>query len=140
MTWQRLFLALLLLGFLNSGCSTVQNALGENNTLLAGPCADPTIDEAFFLHEEAKVGFAQFLNTREDHLLFEAYYTASDSRTVAQTVGQCWDRRLSHFNAMRNLEELNANLARILIRNMPDEDPGQLVSVYRDKYRRLMNR
>jgi hypothetical protein len=41
---------------------------------------------------------------------------------------------------MKNLEELNNDLARILIRNMPDEDPGQMVSVYRDKYTRLMHR
>ena len=43
------------------------------NTLIAGPCADLTIGEAFFLHEEAKNGFAKYLNTREDHLLFDAF-------------------------------------------------------------------
>jgi hypothetical protein len=126
--------------FLSSGCSTIQEIVGDGNTLLAGPCADLTIDEAFFLHEEAKSGFARYLNTREDHLLFDSFYTASDSRSVAQSVSQCWDRRVSHYNAMKNLMELNNDLARILIRNMPDEDPGQMVSVYRDKYTRLMHR
>ena len=135
-----LVLTIATVGFLSCGCSTIQEIVGDSNTLLAGPCADLTIDEAFFLHEEAKSGVAKYLNTREDQFLFDAFYTASDSRTVAQSVSQCWDRRFSHYNAMKNLEELNNDLARILIRNMPDEDPGKVVSVYRDKYTRLMHR
>ena len=137
---RNLILAIITMGFLSSGCSTIQEIFGGGNTLIAGPCADLTIDEAFFLHEEAKSGFAKYLNTREDHLLFDAFYTASDSRSVAQSVSQCWDRRVSHYNAMKNLQELNNDLARILIRNMPEEDPGQMVSVYRGKYNRLMPR
>jgi hypothetical protein len=140
MKLKNLILTATVVGFLSCGCSTIQEIVGDSNTLLAGPCADLTIDEAFFLHEEAKSGFAKYLNIREDHLLFDAFYTASDSRLVAQSVSQCWDRRVSHFNAMKNLEELNNNLARILIKNMPDEDPGKMVSVYRDKYTRLMHR
>ena len=140
MKLRNLILAIATIGFLSSGCSTIQEIVGGGNTLIAGPCADLTIDEAFFLHEEAKSGFAKYLNTREDHLLFDAFYTSSDSRSVAQSVSKCWDRRVSHYNAMKNLEELNNDLARILIRNMPDEDPGQMVSVYRGKYPRLMHR
>ena len=140
MKLKNLILTATVISFLLCGCSTIQEIVGDSNTLLAGPCADLTIDEAFFLHEEAKSGFAKYLNIREDHLLFDAFYTASDSRLVAQSVSQCWDRRVSHFNAMKNLEELNNTLARILIKNMPDEDPGRMVSVYRDKYTRLMHR
>ena len=140
MKLRNLILAIATIGFLSSGCSTIQEIVGGGNTLIAGPCADLKIDEAFFLHEEAKSGFAKYLNTRKDDLLFDAFYTSSDSRSVAQSVSKCWDRRVSHYNAMKNLEELNNDLARILIRNMPDEDPGQMVSVYRGKYPRLMHR
>ena len=73
MKLKNMILAITTIGFLSSGCSTIQEIVGDGNTLLAGPCADLTIDEAFFLHEEAKSGFAKYLNTREDHILFDAF-------------------------------------------------------------------
>ena len=59
MKLRNLILAITTIGFLSSGCSTIQEIIGDGNTLIAGPCADLTIDEAFFLHEEAKSGFAK---------------------------------------------------------------------------------
>ena len=38
---------------------------------------------------------------------------------------------------MQNLQEMNASLARVIRRNMPD-DQGELISVYRDQYEWVM--
>jgi hypothetical protein len=140
MRWRTSLLAFLTAGFAFTGCSTVEQAFGPDAPVAAAACADPTISYAFSLHEDAKQGLVNYFNSREDYLLYEAYYDAGDSRSVAQSVSKCWDRRVSHFNAMKNLEELNGNLARILLRNMPDEDPGQIVSVYREQYEPIMQR
>jgi len=39
---------------------------------------------------------------------------------------------------MQNLQEMNTSLARIIRRNMPDNDQGEMISVYRDQYEWVM--
>ena len=54
MKLRNLILAITTIGFLSSGCSTIQEIVGDGNTLIAGPCADWTIDEAFFRMRKQK--------------------------------------------------------------------------------------
>ena len=55
------------------------------------------------------------------------------------SVSKCWDRRTSHASAMKNLQDLNLELARVILKNLPDDDPGHLVYIYREQYESLMN-
>jgi hypothetical protein len=91
------------------------------------------MDRAFLLHGEAKAGLALFYDERDDHRLFQSYYAGVDSVQIARSVGRCWDRRISHYNAMRNLEDANRQLIRVIRRNLPDGDTAGLVSVYREQ-------
>lgn len=125
------------LGLALTGCTEMAELTGQQTTRPA--CADRVIDRAFILYGEAKSGFALFLEEHNDNRLFQAYYAAWDSRSTARAVRRCWDRRRSHFNAMQNLEEMNALLAHIIRINMPDADPGYMVAIYREQYERIMN-
>ena len=89
---------------------------------------DPNADAARSLIEE--------LN---DNRLYQAYYAAWDSRNTDNSVKKCWDRRVSHYNALQNLMGMNRELAQIILINMPDEDPGDMISIYREQYDRVMN-
>jgi hypothetical protein len=35
--------------------------------------------------------------------------------------------------------DMNKELARLIIINMPDDDPGVMISIYREQYDRVMN-
>lgn len=115
-----------------SGCSMVPALSGDAPSSRA-PCADVVMDRAFLLHGEAKAGLALFYDERDDHRLFQSYYAGVDSVQIARSVGRCWDRRISHYNAMRNLEDANRQLIRVIRRNLPDGDTAGLVSVYREQ-------
>jgi len=60
-------------------------------------------------------------------------------RNTVNSVKKCWDRRVSHYNALQNLMDMNKELARLIIINMPDDDPGVMISIYREQYDRVMN-
>ena len=132
------YLVLFLVIFSIAGCSGM-DLLGGRTTPTRSPCADLVLDHAFLLHAEAKSGLALFYDEQEDYRLYQSYYASVDSVNVARSVSQCWDRRRSHFNAMRNLEEMNRQIVKVVRRNMPDDDKGELVSVYQDKYPLLFN-
>ena len=122
-----------------SGCSNFKNLIGytqEQSTPTT--CANVVIRRAFELHEDAKSGLALFFDERSDNHLYQAFYAASDSVYESRKVKNCWDRRVSHYYAMQNLQEMNTSLARIIRRNMPDNDQGDMISVYRDQYEWLM--
>jgi hypothetical protein len=34
---------------------------------------------------------------------------------------------------------MNRELAKIILINMPDNDPGEMISIYREQYDRVMN-
>ena len=40
---------------------------------------------------------------------------------------------------MKNLTEMNNELARVIRMNMPDQDPGRLIAIYREEYHQVMN-
>ncbi|MBS1255340.1 MAG: hypothetical protein MAG581_01140 [Deltaproteobacteria bacterium] len=122
--------------FVGSGCSNIIGFTKEQTT--PTNCADLVIERAFNLHEEAKSGLALFFDERSDNQLYQAFYAASDSVYESRKVKKCWDRRISHYYAMQNLQEMNTSLARIIRRNMPDDDRGEMISVYRDQYKWVM--
>ena len=122
-----------------SGCSNFKTIIGYTTEQAApATCANIVIERAFKLHEDAKSGLAQYFNGRSDNQLFQAFYAASDSVYESRKVKNCWDRRVSHYYAIQNLMEMNTSLARIIRRNMPDDDQGEMISVYRDQYEWVM--
>ena len=122
-----------------SGCSNFNNIIGFTKEQAApSNCASVVIERAFKLHEDAKSGLALFFNERRDNQLYQAFYAASDSVYESRKVKKCWDRRISHYYAMQNLLEMNTSLARIIRRNMPADDQGGMISVYRDQYEWVM--
>ena len=122
-----------------SGCSNFDRIIGFTKAQAAPTtCASVVIERAFKLHEEAKSGLALFFDERSDNQLYHAFYAASDSVYESRKVKNCWDRRISHYYAMQNLQEMNTSLARIIRRNMPDDDQGEIISVYRDQYEWVM--
>ena len=122
--------------FFGSGCSKLVGFTKENITPTS--CADRAIERAFNLHEGAKTGLALYFEERSDNQLYQAFYAATDSVYESRRVKKCWDRRVSHYNAMQNLLEMNTALARVIRRNMPDDDRGELISVFREQYDWLM--
>ena len=121
-----------------SGCSNFDNIIGfTKEQAVPTNCASVVIERAFNLHEDAKSGLALFFDERSDNRLYQAFYAASDSVYESRKVKNCWDRRISHYYAMQNLQEMNTSLARIIRRNMPD-DQGEMISVYRNQYEWVM--
>ena len=122
--------------FLSSGCSQIRDFTKETT----GPasCADLVIEKAYNLHEQAKSGLALFFEERSDNQLYQSYYAASDSVNQSRKVKKCWDRRASHYYAMQNLKEMNSSLARVIRRNLPDDDRGEIIAVYQGQYDWLM--
>ena len=122
-----------------SGCSNFDKIIGfTKEQTTPTTCASVVIERAFRLHENAKSGLALFFEERSDNQLFQAFYAASDSVYESRKVKNCWDRRISHYYAVQNLQEMNTSLARIIRRNMPDDDQGEMISVYRDQYEWVM--
>ena len=122
-----------------SGCSNFKKIIGYTTEQAApATCANIVIERAFKLHEDAKSGLALYFNERSDNQLYQAFYAASDSVYESRKVKNCWDRRVSHYYAIQNLMEMNTSLARIIRRNMPDDDQGEMISVYRDLYEWVM--
>ena len=122
-----------------SGCSNFKKIIGFNKEQSTPTtCANAVIERAFKLHEDAKSGLALFFDKRNDNQLYQAFYAASDSVYESRKVKKCWDRRVSHYYAIQNLLEMNTSLARIIRRNMPDNDQGEMISVYRNQYEWLM--
>ena len=82
---QRMRYKLLLVGtiiFWFSGCSFYEGYLNSADPI--GSCADPTIHQAFSLHNAAKGDLARFYHERKDYLLYDAFYSARESKTVAR--------------------------------------------------------
>ena len=122
-----------------SGCSNFKKIIGyTTEQAVPATCANIVIERAFKLHEDAKSGLALYFNERSDNQLYQAFYAASDSVYESRKVKNCWDRRVSHYYAIQNLMEMNTSLARIIRRNMPDDDQGEMISVYRDQYEWVM--
>ena len=122
-----------------SGCSNFKKIIGYTTEQAApATCANIVIERAFKLHEDAKSGLALYFNERSDNQLYQAFYAASDSVYESKKVKNCWDRRVSHFYAIQNLMEMNTSLARVIRRNMPDDDQGEMISVFRDQYEWVM--
>ena len=119
-----------------SGCSQLTRLTDfkKGKTRSKSSCADQVIRRAFDLHEDAKSGLALFFEERSDDQLYRAFYAASDSVNESRKVKKCWDRRISHYYAMKNLKELNTSLARIIRRNLPDDDSGEMIAVYHNQY------
>jgi len=128
---------LLLTVFVASGCQSFQKMTGTAAPVMQVSCADRVINRAMDLHGEAKTGLAIFFQERNDNRLYQAYYAAEDSYGTALMVKRCWDRKVSHVNKMRELVFLNDAIARVIRLNMPDEDSGNLVSIYRDQYEQI---
>ena len=119
--------------FQASGCSKLTN-FSKGKTAKKTTCADQAISRAFNLHEDAKSDLALFFEERSDDQLYKAFYAASDSVRESFKVKKCWDRRISHYYAMRNLKELNTSLARVIRRNLPDDDSGEMITVFHNQY------
>ena len=118
------------------GCSklaSLTNFTGDMKKLKSS-CAELTIEKAFNLHEDAKYSLALFFEERSDEKLYQAFYAASDSVRESRKVKKCWDRRRSHYYAMQNLKEKNISLARIIRRNLPDDDSGEMIAVYHNQF------
>ena len=138
---QRSLLSFFVSGFflICSGCSNLNKITGfTKEQATPTTCASVVIEIAFKLHDDAKSGLAMFFDERSENQLYQAFYAASDSVYESRKVKNCWDRRISHYYAMQNLQEMNISLARIIRRNMPDDDQGEMISVYRDQYEWVM--
>ncbi len=126
----------LVIACLLSGCSQLRNLTQRKPQVIA--CATPRIDRAYDVYSQAKTKLAQHYATRNSNDLFEAYYAASDSISLARSVAKCRDKNSTHFAAFKNLTELNRELQKIVRLNMRDEDPSNLIAIYRDQYYKVM--
>jgi len=133
----RSLILLFSLGFVLQGCSEIAQMTGQET--IRPPCADRVVNRAFQQYGEAKSGLALYFEELNDNRLYQAYYAAWDSRNTVSSVKKCWDRRVSHYNALSNLMGMNRELAQIILINMPDEDPEDMISIYREQYDRVMN-
>ena len=118
------------------GCSklaSLTNFTGDLEKRKAS-CAEKAIERSFKLHEDAKYSLALFFEERSDEKLYQAFYAASDSVRESSKVKKCWDRRRSHYYAIQNLKEMNISLARVIRRNLPDDDSGEMIAVYNDQF------
>ena len=118
-------------------CTELASMTSQNTSRPS--CANRVIQRAFDLYDDAKNRLTLFFKEQDDSYLYEAYYTSWDSRNISMSVRKCWDRRVSHFNAMKNLSQMNNDLARVIKINLPDEDPGALIAIYRENYKNIMN-
>ena len=133
----RPFLILFSLGLMLQSCSELAQMTGQET--IRTPCADRVVSRAFQQYGEAKSGLALYFEELNDNRLYQAYYAAWDSRNTVNSVKKCWDRRVSHYNALKNLMDMNRELGKIILINMPDNDPGDMISIYREQYDRVMN-
>ena len=133
----RTFLIIFSLGLMLQSCSELAQMTGQET--IRPPCADQVVSRAFQQYGEAKSGLALYFEELNDNRLYQAYYAAWDSRKTVNSVKKCWDRRVSHYNALKNLMDMNRELAKIIFINMPDNDPGDMISIYREQYDRVIN-
>lgn len=133
------FLGILLL-FTFLGCSNLPffSHFTSDKKNSKTSCARIAIERAFKLHENAKYSLALFFEERSDNQLYKAFYAASDSVRESRKVKKCWDRRQSHYYAMQNLKQMNTSLAYVIRRNLPDDDKGEMISVYNNQFDWLM--
>ena len=134
------YIFLVTVAFWTIGCAQF-TSLKDNFTNQAPvnpACADRAINNAFNLYGEAKTGLALFFEEHNDNRLYQAFYASWDSVNEARKVKKCWDRRVSHYYAMQNIQEMNVILARVIRRNMPDDDSGEMIAVYREQYNQVM--
>ena len=140
MKMQRILIGLLMMACFLSGCSRIKDLASpftsSKKQILV--CASLVIDQAFDLYGDAKMALAQHYDDRDPNHLFKAYYAAADSMTLARSIKKCKDRRSADFFAMRNLQDLNRALQRVVRLNMRDEDPSNLIAVYREQYYKVM--
>ncbi|MBF0278578.1 MAG: hypothetical protein HQM13_12335 [SAR324 cluster bacterium] len=140
MKMKRLLIGLLMMIPFLPGCSKIQDL--ANPFLSTKPevvvCASAVIDQAYDLYGEAKIELAQHYDNRDANHLFKAYYAASDSMTLARSVKNCKDRQSADFFAMKNLLDLNLALQSVVRINMRDEDPSDLIAIYREQYYKVM--
>ncbi len=140
MTIQRILIGLMVIACFLPGCTQIKNLtqplLGQRNQVVV--CASARIDQAYDLYGEAKMKLAQHYDDRDSNHLLEAYYAASDSMAIANTVTKCPDRQRSDFFAIKNLMGLNKSLQKVVRLNMRDEDPSNLIAIYRDQYYKVM--
>ncbi|MBF0237772.1 MAG: hypothetical protein HQM12_08720 [SAR324 cluster bacterium] len=101
-------------------------------------CASVLVDDAFQLYNEAKANLAIFYERRDANLLYEAYYLSYDSVITAKSVRNCEDKAMSHFLAWKNLYDMNKNLRKVIRANLPDDDRGNLIAIYKEQYNKLM--
>ena len=127
---------IILIIFTSVGCSELANLTNFTGDMKKrkASCAEVTIERSFKLHEDAKYSLALFFEERSDEKLFQAFYAASDSVRESRKVKKCWDRRRSHYYAMQNIKEMNTSLARVIRRNLPDDDSGEMIAVYNDQF------
>lgn len=137
---KRLFLMLMLLAALLPGCSLIKNVANKviARTQPVISCAENRMNTAFERYDEAKLQLANHFDDRDPNRLQLAYYASSDSINLAKSVSQCPDRQTSHFNAMKNLLEVNRNLQKTVMLNLRDDDPQDLIAIYKDQYARVM--
>ena len=133
--------AMIAVTFFFSGCAQVKKLTKSNpfaKSRKVTQCANPRIDLAFSLFDEAKLELATHYEDRDPNHLLDAYHLAGDSMSMARSVKKCRDRNITHFYAMKNLREKNRSLQRVVRLNMRDEDPGTLIDIYRDQYDKVM--
>ena len=122
--------------FLSLGCSNfpILSNFNTDKKNTKSSCADIAIERAFKLHESAKYSLALFYDERSDDQLYKAFYAAFDSVRESVKVKKCWDRRRTHYYAMQNLKEMNTSLARVIRRNLPDDDSGEMIAIYQNQF------
>lgn len=140
MKTNHVLMLMLLITMTLGGCSAynrISNQLNRNQQPVVS-CADSIINRAFDLYEDAKVELASHYENRDPNHLVEAFYHSRDSYETANSVKACADRNITHFHAMKNLKDMNRNLANTVVINMRDEDPMNLIEIYRDKYSKVI--
>ena len=121
--------------FMSMGCSKLANLTNFTGDMKRkASCAEMVIERSFKLHEDAKYSLAIFFDERSDEKLYQAFYAASDSVRESRKVKNCWDRKRSHYYAMKNIKEMNISLARVIRRNLPDDDSGEMIAVYHNQF------
>ena len=140
MKMQRILIGLIMIACFLPACARIQNLAGTftKTQPVVVICATVVIDQAYDLYGEAKMELAQHYDDRDANHLFKAYYAAADSMTLARSVSKCKDRQSADFFAMRNLLDLNQTLQRVVRLNMRDEDPSNLIAIYREQYYKVM--
>ena len=118
----------LVAGLLVTACT-----LSEPQLVLQS-CADPRLDLASSLYEEAKDQFAVHFQQRRFTALNVAYRSSKDAVLVARSTRGCYDFDVVTRRRALSLIRSNLLFQKLVLSNMRDQDPEVVVGLFGEMY------